>query len=386
MPKGNSKRRAPKPRKTSKPLSSRKSIQEANRRMIDFFTEQVNTLRKDIGEFQERVAKSNEQLWNNQQKQNEGLSSAEEHVVLLRRVLNDALGGVTRIETIERRKEGSDETEEAQVIDWGWYGEQLHYSDDPKTFMNGVVLTAEEIEERAAKEAVKKRHNIVLYLAGQAAEKGEEELRKVYDEGDLDAHLKQFLPEQVKWEDEMHDIAPTIVEQVLKQREAARNQQQKMKAAKERMLLKTTVSKLIAGGDEEILKNGTKEQRAELVAGAIPTVVKWTESMAESLDGIIEEVLKVLEEEKAKRKAAEEKAEEENDPEEVEAAKQQLLDETKKFGEDAAQVIKLIEEGKDDEARVAMAQLEEQVKSKEAEADKNARSSIPDGATVFGES
>lgn len=382
MPKGNSKRRAPKPRKTSKPLSGRKSVQEANKKMLDFFLEQINTLRKDVAEFQERVAKSNQTLWDNQQQQKGGLDAAEEHVLLLRRVLNDALGGVTRVETIERRKEGSDEMEEVQVIDWGWYGEQLHYSDDRQSFMNGVVLTAEEVEERTAKETVQKRHNIVLYLAGQAAERDEDVLRKVFDEGDLDEHLKQFLPEQVKWEDEMHDIAPTIVEQVLQQREAARNQQKKMKAAKERMLLKTTVSKLIAGGDEEILKKGTKEQRAELVAGAIPTVVKWTESMADSLDEIVGEVFKELEEKEAERLKREAKAEE-NDPEEVEAAKQELLEETKKFGEDAAHVIKLIEEGMEDEAREAMSQLEARVKAKEAEADKNAPN-IPDGATVFG--
>jgi hypothetical protein len=357
-------------------------VQEANKKMLDFFLEQINTLRKDVAEFQERVAKSNQTLWDNQQQQKGGLDAAEEHVLLLRRVLNDALGGVTRVETIERRKEGSDEMEEVQVIDWGWYGEQLHYSDDRQSFMNGVVLTAEEVEERTAKETVQKRHNIVLYLAGQAAERDEDVLRKVFDEGDLDEHLKQFLPEQVKWEDEMHDIAPTIVEQVLQQREAARNQQKKMKAAKERMLLKTTVSKLIAGGDEEILKKGTKEQRAELVAGAIPTVVKWTESMADSLDEIVGEVFKELEEKEAERLKREAKAEE-NDPEEVEAAKQELLEETKKFGEDAAHVIKLIEEGMEDEAREAMSQLEARVKAKEAEADKNAPN-IPDGATVFG--
>lgn len=382
MSKGNSKRKASKPRRTSKPLSGRKSVQEANRKMLDFFVNQMTELRKFVDEFQGKVAQSNEQLWQNQNRQNEGLKVAEEHVVLLRRVLNDALGGVTRVTTIERRKEGSEELEEVQTIDWGWYGEQLHYSDDPQTFMNGVVLTSEEIKERAEKEAVKKRHNIVLYLAGKAAEKSEDELRKVYDEGDLDKHLQKFMPEKIEWEDAMHEIAPTIVEQVLQQRGAARKQKEKLEATRERLLLKNAITKLIAGGEEDVLKDGTPEQKAELVAGSMPTVVKWTDSMADSLENVIEEVFKEAEEAEAKRlKAMEDQ--EENDPEEVEAAAQELLEETKKFGEEAAGVIELIEAGKEDEARAAMDELEAKVKAKEAEAAKNAPH-IPDGATVFG--
>jgi hypothetical protein len=378
-------KKAPKPRKKSKPLSNRKAVQEQNRRLLDFFTDRLQESQKQLREFEERVAQSNQQLWDNQQKQNEGLSTAEEHVVLIRRVLNDALCGTTRVTTIERRSQSNpEEQEEVQVIDWGWYGEQLHYSDDPQTFMNGHVLTDEEVAERAQKERVKKQHNIVLYLAGKAAEKDEDKLREVYDAGGLEEHLQTFLPQKVVWEEEMAAMAPTIVDQVLKQREAARKQQKKMGEVKERALVKGAVAKVIAAGDEELLDDPTKKM--ELVMGALPAAISWTEGMESILDEVIIETKKAMAEKEAEREAMEKKAagEEENDPEEVEAAKEELLRETKKFGEEAAGVIALIEAGKEDEAREAMAKLEQKVKDKEAEADRSGAPLIPDGAAVFG--
>lgn len=365
-------KKTPKPQKSRKPLSARKSVQEANRKMLDFFSSRLQELRKAMVEMENRVAESNQQLWNNQQQQNKGLGMAEEHIVLIRRVLNDALCGVTRVVKVERRSQTNpEEQEEVQVIDWGWYGEQLHYSDSPEIFMNGTVLTEDEVKERAEKEKVKRRQSIVYYLAGQAAEKNEETLKKAYDEGGLDDLLQKFLiPGKISWEEEMHDIAPGIVENVLKQREAARKQQERMELTKERALLKMAIQRVIAGGDEELLMD--LEQREELVHAALPDVVNWTPRMSENLQSVLSEVL-----------AENAKKEEENDPEEVEAAKQELLEETKKFGDEAAEVIKLIEEGKEDEARAAMAQLEQKVKDKEAEAEKTAPN-IPDGAAVFG--
>jgi hypothetical protein len=339
--------------------------------MLDFFSNRLQELRKAMVEMEERVAQSNQQLWNNQQQQNRGLGSAEEHIVLLRRVFNDALSGVTRVTKVERRSQTNpDEMEEAQVIDWGWYGEQLHYSDSPEVFMNGTVLTDDEVKERAEKERIKKRNNVVLYLASKAAEKDEKTLREAYEAGGLDKFLQLFLPPKVVWEEEMHDLAPDIVKNLLAQREAVRKQQEKMEVTKERSLLKMAVQRVIAGGDGELLHD--LEQREELVHAALPDVVNWTPRMAENLGPVIEEVF-----------AEESKKLEENDPEEVEDAKQELLEETKKFGEEAAEVIKLIESGKEDEARAAMAQLEQKVKDKEAEANRNAPH-IPDGAAVFG--
>lgn len=360
-----------KPRRTSKPLSARKSVQEANRKMMEFFSGRLMELQKAMAEMEKRIAESNQQLWNNQQQQNKGLGIAEEHVVLIRRVLNDALGGVTRVTKIERRSQSDPEKqEEAQVIDWGWYGEQLHYSESPEVFMNGVVLTEDEVKERAEKERVKRRHNIVLYLAGKAAEADEPKLKEAYDAGGLDELLKKFLPQKVEWEEEMHDIAPEIVAAVLRQRDINRKQQQRLAEAKERGLLKMAVQRIIAGGDEELLKD--PEQREELVHEALPNAMNWTPRMAEALESVIEEC---FEEAEAKAK--------ENDPEEVEAAKQELLEKTKQFGDKAAEVIQLIEAGEEEEARKKMAELEERVKAEEALAQQNAPH-VPDGAAIFG--
>ncbi len=273
--------------------------------------------------------------------------------------------------TVERRSQTNpEEQEETQIIDWGWYGNQLHFSDDPNTFMNGVVLTDEELAERAQKERVKKRHNIVLYLAGKAAEKDEAKLKEAHDAGSLEEHLKGFLPEGIEWEDEMTEIAPVIVDQVLKQRMAVRRQQEKLGKVKEKALVKGAVAKVFAAGEEALLEDPAK--KVETVQGALPMAVNWTEGMEEVLDEAIAEVRGVIAE-KVK----------ENDPEEVEAAKQELLEDTKKFGDEAAGVIELIEAGKEGEARQAMAQLEQRVKDKEAEAGKNAPH-IPDGAAIFG--
>jgi hypothetical protein len=340
--------------------------------MLDFFSGQLHDMKKALSEFEERVSQSNQRLWENQKVQEGGLSSAEEHVVLIRRVLNDALGGTTRVTTIERQSQTNpEEQEEAQIIDWGWYGEQLHYGDNRDDFMNGVILTDEEVAERAQKEKVKKRHSVVLYLAGRAAEKDEEKLRETYDVGGMDELLQTFLPKGIEWEEEMAALSTTVVKQVLEHREASRRQQEKLGEVKERALVKGAVAKVFAAGDEELLEDPAKKM--DLVMGAMPTAVNWTEGMERMLDGVIAEVKKVLAD---KQK--------ENDPEEVEAAKEELLQETKKFGKDAKAVIDLIEAGKDDEARAAMAELEQKVKDKEAEADKSGAPQIPDGATVFG--
>ena len=130
-----------------------------------------------------------------------------------------------------------------------------------------------------------------------------------------------------------------------------------MEEVKERALLKMAVQRVIASGDGELLLD--PEKREEPVHAALPDVVSWTPRMSEKLPEVVEEVF-----------AEQAKKEQENDPEEVEEAKQELLEETKKFGAEAAEVIKLIEEGKEDEARAAMAQLEQRVKDMEKFMDK----------------
>lgn len=365
--------------KTSKPLTGRKAVQESNKNMMDFFSNQLMDMRQEMAAFEKRVADSNRQLWNNQQQEKQGLRAAEDHVVLLRRVLNDALGGTTRVSTIERRSQTDvEETEKAQNVDWGWYAEQLHYSEDRDAYMRGEVLTEDEISDRAAAEKIKQRNNIVLYAVGKAVEFDEPKLREVYDAGGLEEHLKQFMPQGHEWQDEMSEIAPGTVERVLSQRDAAKAQRAKVDLARTRALLKVAAQKAIAGGCGGM---DSYEGRLKALQGSLPTAVAWTEEM----DGMAEEVVLEAVSEHAERAAAEEKAKfEENDPKEVEEAKQDLLDATEKFGNEAGKVIELINEGREEEARVEMDKLEQQVKDKEAEADANRAPHIPDGAAVFG--
>ena len=364
MPK-NGKRRSKGQSGTGKPLTRRKTVQASNKQVIEFVSKQVQELREFVTDLEKRVAESHNNLWENQKKQNNGLGLAEEHVVLLRRVLNDALGGITRVTRIERRKEDSTEVEEAQVIDWGWYGEQLHYSDDPATFVNGVVLTEEELEGRKAIELEKRRRDIALYAASRSAEKDEGELRRIYEEGtleEMDAHLQQFLPRGVEWEDRCAELAPEVVDHLLQQREAARRQQEKMEESKERAILGKVVRRLLKEGHPGILE---PEEREALVASELPRTLEWTDRMGKNLPGVIEAI-------QAKMR------------EEMEAAKEKLLEETKQFGQDASRVIELIQSGKEAEARAAMAELENRVAAKEQEAAISGAPELPEGASVFG--
>jgi len=359
-----------KPIKRGKPLTARKKAQEGNRRMVDFFMNQLNGLRKGMGQLEQAVNKSMQELWNNQQLQNEGLAAFEGHVAILRRVLNDALGGTTRVTKVERPDEGDLETTvEAQVIDWAWYAEQSQFSDDRKQFIDGFILSEEEISERREKQVQQTRARKVMFLAGRAADADEEKLRKALEDGEQDEILKAHVPpEGVKWEDEMSEISKGIVEGILHKRDMVKAQQEKLSLHRERELLRETVRRAIAQGEEEEVFG---DNPVEFLQGMLPNMVQWTETMTENVEKIIDEVRKEIEEKEA-----------ENDPEEVADAADKLLEETKKFGEDASAVIDLINEGKEEEAREAMAKLEQRVKEKEDDAAE--QPPLPDGAAVFG--
>lgn len=363
MPRG---KKSSRPPKRSKPLSARKGIQDANKRMLDFFSARMQEVTKAMESFEGRVGESNQQLWKNQQLQSQGLSAAEEHVAILRRVLNDALGGVTRVKAVERKNPAE---EEAQVIDWAWYAVQLHFTKNKEDFVIGEVLEDEVVAERTEKEDAEKRRKVVLYLAGKAAETDEDALRAAFDEGGLEDVLKAHLPAGIEWDDETVKIAPDIVELVLERREAARAQQAKVAAQQELAVLGGTVAKVAAG--EPKFFDMHRDEQVKLIQEALPSVMEWTERMSEAVGDVVDEL-----------HDAHAKAEAENDPEEVEAAKQELLEETKRFGEKANGVIDLIEAGKEDEARAKMAELDKLVKDKEAEA--GSESHVPEGATIFG--
>ena len=90
-------------------------------------------------------------MWTNERILYRGLMAAEDHLVLMRRVFNDALSGVTRVKTIERLENTLTQTTvSCQIIDWDWYAEQLDFSNDRNEFISGVLVAEEDIKRKAA--------------------------------------------------------------------------------------------------------------------------------------------------------------------------------------------------------------------------------------------
>jgi hypothetical protein len=122
-------------------------VQAVNRDLSEHFNKQV----QDI---QSKVEVSNKQLFQNQQMMNNGLASAEEHIGLIRRVLNDALCGITMVTTISRPAANPAAAvgvlEETQVVDWNYYVSQFRAIKAVVAFFQGIkeVLRRAEAKER----------------------------------------------------------------------------------------------------------------------------------------------------------------------------------------------------------------------------------------------
>lgn len=107
------------PQKGKHPLTMYKKVSEANKGLADQFNDSIKNLSKATFDTLRGIRGAVDGLWKNQQLLNSGLSSAEAHYMIHRRVFNDALSGVTRVKTIERRVEaGKEAMEEVQLIDW----------------------------------------------------------------------------------------------------------------------------------------------------------------------------------------------------------------------------------------------------------------------------
>lgn len=250
----------PKPRagknKTRKPLTSKKQILEANKDLLEQVQGIATNMQEHMRGIEERVAKSNQELWDNQQKQSLGLEGAQEHIMLLRRVLNDALSGVTRVETVKRPvEEKSPESEKAQVIDWGWYNDQLCYQDDKNAYMVGVSIPDDRLAELKTKSAQDRRDNIVKALAHKAIMKDEAEVAKAIEyvtefraaqlvetdepqktEDEL-AGLRELLndhmPPTIQWEDSMDVTLVELTNMVLNSKRQRRAMGTLSKAVKD---------------------------------------------------------------------------------------------------------------------------------------------------------
>lgn len=223
MTKGNSKgkkRTAPKPAKKKRPLTASKKVVESNKRLLSHFDSLTKGIRDEcneklvaMGNTVDGINKAHDQMWNNQRVMHTGLKASEEHTMLVRRVLNDALGGVTRVVKIERRIEaGKPEMEEVQLIDWDWYAEQFDYSDDPNEFMAGTIVPDEAIEiKKEARRVAAEKHAEEIY------KKNLESLDKSTT-AVLSKHAEKFHPlleDDEKFREGVKEIYPNLDEKLL---------------------------------------------------------------------------------------------------------------------------------------------------------------------------
>lgn len=351
-------KRSRKPRKVGKPATRRAKMQEVNKQLLDSFMKEVEGLRTHVNDVSQRIAVSNQQLFHNQKQQKQGMDAAEEHILILRRVLNDALGGVTRVTTIQRVCElGSDDTEQVQLIDWGWYADQLHYHESREAFMNGVIVPEEKVAQAKADEELRNRRQVLANVTSTALQKDEEAVRRAYDEGGLDEVLKAHMPAGLNWDERMDELAPDVVEKIIKLWDEE----------KEKAFQKKVKARLAEIENEEDLLRTVLEDEDEM-----------DQFLQDSLGAEMAlrrgDVEKIAEEWAAQQRTR---------LEEMEKAKEELLEETRAFGTSAKEVIDLINAGKMDAARAMMAELEAAVKAKEEEAKKHAPP-IPEDASVFG--
>jgi len=189
-------------------------------------------------------------MWTNERVLYRGLMAAEDHMVLIRRVFNDALSGLTRVKTIERPENTlTPTTVSCQVIDWGWYAEQLDFSNDRSEFISGVLVADEDIKRKAAirveelKERRRQEHEkaraLVVETIKSMGSAQADSLREVM--GDPEAFTQRvretfnsipedFLPLACHTIREMLEKAPTVEEM---QKEAAALSEKIQRVAKE---------------------------------------------------------------------------------------------------------------------------------------------------------
>lgn len=446
----------PKPRagksRTRKPLTAKKQIIESNRGLLEQVQAIANSMQENHRGLEERVAKSNQQLWDNQQKQGQGLDASQEHIMLIRRVLHDAFSGVTRYEILERPPfPGAEKTEEnaelwqAQVIDWGWYADQLRFQADKNAFMAGCTISDEDLDVRRGKAETQRCTNIVQALAYKAIQKDEKEVVKALDDIEaLRPLLTDHLPTAAgKWTDEMEAMAydhtktvlgqvrqrramavlPPLLKKLIEDNETGLRKESKLSDPSDDFveamkLAVTNDGKQMADWEDDLavkahmmlkaqlsaLDKKRQDQRESDIGDALERLGKTCSAMAledigqRVLEG--ENILKTkkgveIEMDAADRKAAyvtikhilDEKAKKidpDANPEAVEEATAELMAEFKDMGELAARTQKAIEDGDEAAAQAGMAELKRRADEKEAEGIEDPHPELPKGATVFG--
>lgn len=268
--------------KRSKPLSQRKAVLESNRHMTDHFVSRVSDIEK-------RVAQSNKQLWENQKMMNNGLAAAEDHIALVRRVLNDALCGVTRIVTVSRPSRDEDlpgTTEDAQIIDWNWYANQLQAAKGIGAFFHSIdlVLKKAEAKERTLR--------MVALLTRQETESLHLALT---DEAEMKKLAGPVVGDAVPWTPQLYSALRQMATKELEKRDPKPKEDPKPKPAEQMEIERQKLMdefkqiseisgeavKAIEAGDEV----GAQEAVAKLEAAAKKQVDEDPETAQDFPDG-----------------------------------------------------------------------------------------------------
>jgi hypothetical protein len=237
-------------------------VERVNQEMTEHFVRRV----QDI---ESKVSKSSSQLYQNQQMMNTGLAAAEEHIGLIRRVLNDALCGVTRVTTIRRPAADLGTTEKVQVIDWNWYIDQFRAVKAVVAFFSGINEFLRLAEAKKQTEMVAKflrKHDVETLTNAVTTEEKMKE-------------LVQPVLGGINWTPQLFDILRQIAVRELQAKKPKENpaiaplktkpkgdDQEAMAAAQQELLDEFEVVSEAAGQAVKAIEAGDEVGAAEAVA------------------------------------------------------------------------------------------------------------------------
>lgn len=347
-----------KPRKKApggKPLSQRKAIIEANQGLVKHVSGLVQQL-------EQRVAQSNQQLWKNQQAQNVGLRNAEHHAVIMRRVMNDALSGVTRVKRITRPSQEDmcelNKIEDVHVIDWTWYTHQLDAALGLSQFAHMVRQHEQAI--------IKRRWKVAEEAADVIIRQGDSFAEELAENDDV---LGEFLQTRLAEETDQEFILIQNIVKILipKKLLKVRTERAKELADKKFEEISKAVAKI-----ERIATPKTLQDLAERIEAG-EDIIKDESGTEIEMDAALRSRTVALLTSLAS--------------EDVVAAKKELQKEMEDVAEVAREAIEAIKGGDEETAAARMEELERRAAAaeKKEEPQPVPKQEFPDGAAIFGE-
>lgn len=150
------------------------------------------------------MRKTIDTVYQNQQSLQQSLTEAERHILVLRRILADALSGTTRVRSIQLPPNIENERK-PQVIDWDWYHTQLGVSDSHSEFMDGLRI----YDEAEVALRLKKRHlqGVVRETSAKLKEIERAAKKSGDDKAEVSAEVAQFM-------DKARQVAQTAKEAI----------------------------------------------------------------------------------------------------------------------------------------------------------------------------